>query len=613
MFGRTWRYYVGLLGLLLGLNACVTEDLRNPIAEGQGYLRLELASVTTELSSSSQTKASTTSIPSEDVPDASDFTIDIQKGGTSVDGFPKKFSELGSSSLVLETGDYTVSAYCGENALIQTKPYFWGSSIVTVLPNQQVSASIETALANTLLIPAVDESLQKHYSTWALTLKVGEESMQLASKENSNNHLYVKAGQSVTGIFNGKNLTEKETSTEWTVISETVSCTQYTIQCNPDLSIFSNIQLTAKATHNYNNGSLTGTDVILNLSANGAPVEAIASWDIKVLYNGETIRTYSNNPDNATMNVLEGWPYVPQGSTLSASILLKAGDKIDLSSTTMETIPMPTFTATVSGKTSYSVYKSSGASAANKMDGSSIIAAATVNISSDILNNANYLSLLKVAYTTDGGGDSGELPYGSTGTLTGLVWQKHTLFATVTFDGETMVSSPVECHVTGLPYKGDYSSAGPSFGTDVKSWIKVGLGGEFWSGRGYILFEYYKGVFSSSITHNCYVYSPAFQLPEIVNVTYSTKVAYFTAGLYNPTIDVYTGVSDRTDIKIKDNTSSIKRINSDTSPSDGKFVTISTDASIENNYRVCISHDEGIDRNESTSYLTFKTFDVLYR
>ena len=125
--------------------------------------------------------------------------------------------------MVLETGDYTVSAYCGENALIQTKPYFWGSSIVTVLPNQQVSASIETALANTLLIPAVDESLQKHYSTWALTLKVGEESMQLASKENSNNHLYVKAGQSVTGIFNGKNLAEKETSTEWTVISETVS------------------------------------------------------------------------------------------------------------------------------------------------------------------------------------------------------------------------------------------------------------------------------------------------------------------------------------------------------------------------------------------------------
>lgn len=609
MFGREWRYYVGLLGLLLGLNACVTEDLRNPIAEGQGYLRLELASVTTELSSSSQTKASTTSIPSEDVPDASDFTIDIQKGGTSVDGFPKKFSELGSSSLVLETGDYMVSAYCGENALIQTKPYFWGSSIVTVLPNQQVSASIETALANTLLIPAVDESLQKHYSTWALTLKVGEESMQLASKENSNNHLYVKAGQSVTGIFNGKNLAEKETSTEWTVISETVSCMQYTIQCNPDLFIFSNIQLTAKATHNYNNGSLTGTDVILNLSANGAPVEAIASWDIKVLYNGETIRTYSNNPDNVTMNVLEGWPYVPQGSTLSASILLKAGDKMDLPSTTMETIPMPTFTATVSGKTSYSVYKSSGASAANEMDGSSIIAAATVNISSDILNNANYSNILKVTYTTDGGGDSGELPYGTVGILTDLAWQKHVLTAIVTFDGETVASPPAECHVTGLPYKGDFSSVGPAFGTDVKSWIAVGSGGEYWSGRGYILFQYY----FSSVSKNCYVFSPAFQLPENLNVTYSTKVAYFTGGVGTPTIEVYTGVSDKTGAKVKDNTSSIKRINSNNSPADSKFTTISADTSIGNNYRVCISHDEGTDSNWAEDWLTFKTLNVLYR
>lgn len=612
MLGKQWRYYVGLLGLLLGLNACVTEDLHNPIAEGQGYLRLEMASVVTELSSSPQTKASTVSIPSKDMSTASDFVIDIQKGGVSVDGFPKTYSELSGSSLVLPTGDYTVSAAYGENALIQATPYFFGSSNVTVLPNQQVTATIEAALANALLIPSVDENLRKHYSTWALTLKVGGESMRLASNENSDNHLYVKAGQSVTGIFNGKNLAEKETSTEWTVISETASCTQYTIQCNPDLSVFSNIQLTATATHNYNNSSLTGTDVTLNLAANGAPIEAIASWDIRVLYNGETIRTYSNNPDNATMDISEGWPYVPQGSTLSASILLKAGDKMDLlpSSATMGTIPIPIFTAIVSGNTSYSVYKSSGATAANEKDGSSIFdIATTVNISSDILNNENYSSLLKVAYTTDGGGDSGELPYGTVGILTGLAWQKHTLSATVTFDGETVASSPVECHVTGLPYKGDFSSVGPVFGTDVKSWIAVGFGGEYWSGRGYILFQYY----FSSVSKNCYVFSPAFQLPENVNVTYSTKVAYFTGGVGNPTIEVYTGVSDKTGAKVKDNTSSIKRINSNSSPPDSRFTTISADTSIGNNYRVCISHDEGTDSNWAEDWLTFKTLNVLYR
>lgn len=534
MFGRKWRYYVGLLGLLLGLNACVTEDLRNPIAEGQGYLRLELASVTTELSSSSQTKASTASIPSEDIPDASDFTIDIQKGGTSVDGFPKLYSEINSSSLVLATGDYTVSAYSGENTLIQATPYFFGSTDVTVLPNQQVKASIEASLANALLVPVVDESLQKHYSAWELTVKVGEESMRLASKENSNNHLYVKAGQSVTGLFNGTNLVGKETSTEWTMISETASRTQYTIQCNPDLSVFSNIQLMATATHIYDNGSLTGTEVILSLAANGAPVEAVASWDIKVLYNGETIRTYSNTPTNATMNVSDGWPYVPQGSTLSASISLKSGDIVDLPSVSMATIPLPTFTATVSGSTSYSVYKSSGATAANERDGSSIFdISSSVNISSNILDNTNYSNLLKVTYTTDGGGNSGELPYGSVGTLSGLAWQKHALTATVIFDGVTDKSVPVDCHITGLPCK----AAPPTNG----EWRKE-EGTVVWNSD-------HVRLGNASISQPHAIVSNGFHVPENIDVKVETKyqVSGATVGT---TFTLYLGTNTLFETKV---------------------------------------------------------------
>ncbi len=534
MFGRKWRYYVGLLGLLLGLNACVTEDLRNPIAEGQGYLRLELASVTTELSSSSQTKASTASIPSEDIPDASDFTIDIQKGGTSVDGFPKLYSEINSSSLVLATGDYTVSAYSGENTLIQATPYFFGSTDVTVLPNQQVKASIEASLANALLVPVVDESLQKHYSAWELTVKVGEESMRLASKENSNNHLYVKAGQSVTGLFNGTNLVGKETSTEWTMISETASRTQYTIQCNPDLSVFSNIQLMATATHIYDNGSLTGTEVILSLAANGAPVEAVASWDIKVLYNGETIRTYSNTPTNATMNVSDGWPYVPQGSTLSASISLKSGDIVDLPSVSMATIPLPTFTATVSGSTSYSVYKSSGATAANERDGSSIFdISSSVNISSNILDNTNYSNLLKVTYTTDGGGNSGELPYGSVGTLSGLAWQKHALTATVIFDGVTDKSAPVDCHITGLPCK----AAPPTNG----EWRKE-EGTVVWNSD-------HVRLGNASISQPHAIVSNSFHVPENIDVKVETKyqVSGATVGT---TFTLYLGTNTLFETKV---------------------------------------------------------------
>lgn len=418
--------------------------------------------------------------------------------------------------------------------MIQATPYFFGSTDVTVLPNQQVKASIEASLANALLVPVVDESLQKHYSAWELTVKVGEESMRLASKENSNNHLYVKAGQSVTGLFNGTNLVGKETSTEWTMISETASRTQYTIQCNPDLSVFSNIQLMATATHIYDNGSLTGTEVILSLAANGAPVEAVASWDIKVLYNGETIRTYSNTPTNATMNVSDGWPYVPQGSTLSASISLKSGDIVDLPSVSMATIPLPTFTATVSGSTSYSVYKSSGATAANERDGSSIFdISSSVNISSNILDNTNYSNLLKVTYTTDGGGNSGELPYGSVGTLSGLAWQKHALTATVIFDGVTDKSAPVDCHITGLPCK----AAPPTNG----EWRKE-EGTVVWNSD-------HVRLGNASISQPHAIVSNGFHVPENIDVKVETKyqVSGATVGT---TFTLYLGTNTLFETKV---------------------------------------------------------------
>lgn len=457
MFWRTWRYHVGLLGLLLGLSACVTEDLHEPVSEGQGYLRLELASVATELSSSPQTKAETVSIPAEDIPDVSAFKIDIQKGGSRVEGFPKAFSEVSGSSLVLPVGDYIISAYAGTDEPIQAKPYFFGSTNVTVLPNQQVTSNIEASLANALLVPAVDESLKKHYSSWTLAVKVGTETLELASNTSTNGHLYVQAktGQSVTGVFKGTNLLGQETTTDWILLPEAAARTRYTIQCNPDLSAFSNIQLTGKATHTYDNGSLSGTDVALSLDANGAPIDAIDSWDIKVLYNGTAIRTCSKIPNNANtvMDVVSGWPYVPQGSTLSASVTLKSKDVIELPSATMESIPLPTFTATVSGSTSYSVYKASGAAAANAIDGSSIInISSSVSISSAILDNPNYSGWLKVTYTTDGGGNSGELAHNTVATLTGLTWQKHVLIAIASFDGATETSASVDCDVTGLPY-----------------------------------------------------------------------------------------------------------------------------------------------------------------
>lgn len=443
---------MALTALCWVMASCTDEAFNQEYGEGMGYLRLELGKVDVEVSST--TKAETVLLPEDLIPATTDdFMIDIKQGYKSVDGYPKKYSEL-TEGVELKAGGYTVIAYYGDNEPIQATPYFSGSSTVEIYPGNSTSATINAALANAMVTPAVSESLQNHYSEWSLKLETGEQSIELANQDNKDGYLFAKAGQSVNAVFEGTNALGNPTSHEWTVISEAIAQTKYVIQCDPDLSVFSNIQLTATATHTYEEGSLTGTNVVLNLAANGAPLELVDGWDIQLLYKGSTIRTYSSLPQSdAIMAVVEKWPYVPQGSTLFASIHLQTGETVELTSAVLEEIPKPEFTTTVSGSTSYSVYKSSGADAANTKDGSSIFDInAMVTIASEISGNPNYSDILKVSYETDSGQSSGELSFGTVSQFNSLAWQKHMLTATVFFDGVEKTSSPIYCDVTGLPY-----------------------------------------------------------------------------------------------------------------------------------------------------------------
>lgn len=450
------KKYLYIALAALGMMGC-SDDTFDQDGEGVGYLRLVLGKVDVKLSS--LTKAEADPLPDELVPEVAEFMVDIKMGGKSVDGFPKPYSDIETGGIELKAGTYTVIAYHGEDEPIQAEPYFEGSSTVQINPGQATSAEIEAALANAMLLPAVSESLQKHYSDWTLTAMVGDASLTLADNENADGYLFVQAERAVNAEFKGTNLLGNETTHEWTVISSTAKQMRYVIQCDPDLSVFSNIQVTATATHTYAEGSLTGTDVALNINANGAPLELISGWGITLHYNGTLIRTYTAQPEDGTlMTVMEGWPYVPQGSTLSASIFLQTGETIFLPEAILETIPQPEFTATVSGSTSYSVYldPAQGAAVANTKDGSSIFDInATASIAPEILDNPNYSNLLKVTYTTDSGQNSGEQSFGEAVQFNSLAWQKHALSATISFDGVEQTSLPVDCHVTGLPYRAD--------------------------------------------------------------------------------------------------------------------------------------------------------------
>lgn len=512
------RQIMALATLCWVMASCSDDTFNQEYGEGMGYLHLRLGKVDVELTST--TKADAGSLPDDLIPTTADFMIDIKQGSISAEGFPKKYSEL-TGGVELKAGGYTVTAYYGENETIQTTPYFSGTSTVEIYPGKSAETTINAVLANAMLVPAVSESLQNHYSDWTLTVKSGDVSMTLADKDKSDGYLFAKAEQPVNAVFEGTNLLEKETSQEWTVISSAAAQTKYVIQCEPDLSIFSNIQLTATATHTYAEGTLTGTDVALNLAANGAPLELVDDWDIQLLYNGSTIRTYSSQPqNNAIMAVTDGWPYVPQGSTLFAYIHLQTGETVELTSAVLEEIPQPEFTATVSGSTSYSVYldPNQGAEVANTKDGSSIFDInATATIAPEISGNPNYSDILKVIYTTDSGQSSEELPFGTATQFNSLAWQKYALTATVSFDGVEKTSSPVECDVTGLPY---VPSAMVESDWDLASWNceynngTIQLGGVSGSGE-------------------CTATSKmAFYIPDNIGVKVNTNVTV-AAGIFN--------------------------------------------------------------------------------
>lgn len=604
------RQIMALATLCWVMASCSDDTFNQEYGEGMGYLHLTLGKVDVELTST--TKADAGSLPDDLIPTTADFMIDIKQGSISAEGFPKKYSELTEEGVELKAGGYTVTAYYGENETIQTTPYFSDSSTVEIYPGKSTSATINAVLANAMLVPAVSESLQNHYSDWTLTVKSGDVSMTLADKDKSDGYLFAKAEQPVNAVFEGTNLLEKETSQEWTVISSATAQTKYVIQCDPDIPVFS-FGLNAVAEHTTDqSGYLNGTKVSLSFGdLSNVPLSLISNWKATLVNaTGEIVRSYTTTDFSRTgeMAIENEWPYLPQGNyTLKYSYTID-GNEVSEEATAAEaktiTMPLPTFEAEVSAQTSYSVYTTQGAAAANETDGSGIFdIATTTTISPEILSNEKYSNLLSVTYSLDSGESSTE----ESPVFQNLQWGTRKLTAFALFDGNS-VSSSIDCDVTGIPYKGDYTNYSP-FDNTVNPWISVGSG-EYWEGRGYILFQYY---FSTS--YNCYVFSPAFKLPTSVDIRYSTKVAYFTTGtaIGNQSIDIYTGVSDKTNDSVKDKTVPINRIKSNSNPGDDQFTIISDNTTIGNNYRVCISHDGQRDGNAAQNWLTFKSLEVLYR
>lgn len=447
------RQIMALATLCWVMASCSDDTFNQEYGEGMGYLHLTLGKVDVELTST--TKADAGSLPDDLIPTTADFMIDIKQGSISAEGFPKKYSEL-TGGVELKAGGYTVTAYYGENGLIQATPYFSGTSTVEIYPGKSAETTINAVLANAMLVPAVSESLQNHYSDWTLTVKSGDVSMTLADKDKSDGYLFAKAEQPVNAVFEGTNLLGKETSHEWTVISSATAQTKYVIQCDPDIPVFS-FGLNAVAEHTTDqSGYLNGTKVSLSFGdLSNVPLSLISNWKATLVNaTGEVVRSYTTTDFSNTeeMAIENEWPYLPQGNyTLKYSYTID-GNEVSEEATAAEaktiTMPLPTFEAEVSAQTSYKVYTSQGATAANETDGSGIFdIATTTTISTDILSNEKYSNLLSVTYSLDSGESSTE----ESPVFQNLQWGTRKLTVFALFDGNNATSS-VDCEVTGIPY-----------------------------------------------------------------------------------------------------------------------------------------------------------------
>ena len=204
------------------------------------------------------------------------------------------------------------------------------------------------------------------------------------------------------------------------------------------------------------------------------------------------------------------------------------GEKVSEEETGAETItmPLPTFEVEVSAQTSYSVYTTQGAAAANEKDGSGIFdIAATTTISPDILEK--YANLLSISYSLN----SGESTTPESPIFQNLQWGKHTLTASVSFDGSNVTSS-VNCDVTGIPYSFNFYNNESALNNT--NWTKVNV--DYTISKCTIQYD----------GSNGYLISPNFHIPTPLSVDYSIQAQYYRAWLINvssKSIDLQVGVT----------------------------------------------------------------------
>lgn len=289
------------------------------------------------------------------------------------------------------------------------------------------------------------------------------------------------------------------------------------------------VELKPEAKHVYQNGTLVGTDLSVNLGL----LKYVSNFNFVVKKGDTVVRSYSRESSEpvASSTVSFAWkdyadyPYLPQGEYTIEGSYTRPGDgsKQTISSTFAVTEKeAPTFTVNAPlATTSYDTYKDLGAGEANKKDGSTIygVAGNGVSISDKILKNTEYKSLIGgYSFTIDGN----PVTVDGNGNATNQTWKAHKVVAKFTFDGVEKTSEALTCHVTGLPYNKNKDNT-TNFQSD---WTMSGVTSE-WAKS----FLYYG---------NGSVNFKGFYIPSNIKATVYYKIIVYVSTRFNPITTTFT-------------------------------------------------------------------------
>ena len=249
------------------------------------------------------------------------------------------------------------------------------------------------------------------------------------------------------------------------------------------------------AVHQIENGLLTGTNIsVESFTVSGVPAKIVDQIGVAV-YEGEygkagsvLVRFWSRPgafSESAPLGVQNNWPLLLPGKIYNAYAICQINGKYHTSHIKKVEVPaLPELSLSLSAETSYTVYTSQGAAAANALDGNTLYnVTATTNIHQDLLNNEKYG--LKLIVKTDAHSVTKSPTSGASsntydlGNWSGHSPKNYSLYGSLVFAGKDKDATLNNLHVTGLPYHAKMTSAEWNISSNAKfqsGYIEIGGG-----------------------------------------------------------------------------------------------------------------------------------------